>query len=139
MEIKLNSIHIESGEVYPDDYDENDNEIFNTLDPEEIVLQPNKEYILEISYPLTNKAKFKISSGKKGVSRETFVKKVISFYKKIYEIEDRTTKTKPAHIPNMLNRNITNGMFGIWGHDIGDLVLVNAEVKGNKITLGVDS
>lgn len=40
----------------------------------------------------------------------------------------------------MLNRNFIDGKFGIWGHDIGDLVLVDASVsKKNVISLGVDS
>lgn len=133
MKIQLNITHIESGE----EYNEYAKKIY---DNDQVVLPRNKEYVLEIDYPLHTTAKFEIKSGTKGISRGKLVSIVRKYYKKVYEIEDSTTKVKPSHIPNMLNRNFTDGKFGIWGHDIGDLVLVDASVsKNNVITLGVDS
>lgn len=130
MTIKLNPTGIASGKEYPDD------EILNN---KEIVLPPEKEYTLIIDYPLKNAAKFKVKTGKKGLSRAKLVAAIIKYYKKIYQIEDSTSDILPGKIPGMLNRNITNGMFGVWGHDIEDLVLVDCMVSRGKIYLGVDS
>ena len=44
-------------------------------------------------------------------------------YNLTYTIEDETTENEPGLIPGMYNRNKTSGVFGIWGHEIGDLVL----------------
>lgn len=135
MKIKFNATHIESGEeyIYPEEGDVK-------LDPKEIVLEPDTYYMLVISYPLSTPAKFKINSGKRGISRGKLVSLICKYYHKIYEIEDGSTKIKPSKIPGMYNRNITDGKFGIWGHDIGDLILVDGEVSNNHmITLGVDS
>ncbi len=137
MKIKLNSTHIQSGEEYTSDMDE----VYDKpLNNKELILPPNKEYTLVIDYPLSTPAKRTFKSGKNGLSRGKFVSIVRSFYKKVYDIEDGTTKIKPAYIKNMFNRNSTDGAFGIWEHDIGDLVLVNASLsKKNVISLGVDS
>jgi hypothetical protein len=58
----------------------------------------------------------------------------------MYAEEDETSGGNPGHIPGMLNRNTSEGKYGIWGHDIGDLLLCSAYVDDSgKITLGVDS
>jgi len=132
MKIKFNVTHIDSGEEYI--YEDT-----KVLDNKEVVLNPNKTYILHISYPLSTTAKFTLNTGKNGITRGGLVKKICDLYKKIYEIEDNTSDVEPVNIPGMLNRITTDGKFGIWGHHIGDLVLVNATVSKEKITLGVDS
>jgi hypothetical protein len=110
------------------------------LDNKEVVLPRNETYKLVISYPLSTPAQFSIKTGKSGMTRGELAKKVCDLYGKVYELEDASTTTKADLIPGMLNRNVTNGMFGIWGHGIGDLMLVDAEVSEEKvITLGVDS
>lgn len=46
-------------------------------------------------------------------------------YQMIYTKEDDTIRSRSEqvkNIPGMLNRNQTNGPFGIWGHSIEDLV-----------------
>ena len=133
MKIQLNSTHIESGV----EYNEYAKKIY---DNKQIVLPRNKEYVLKIDYPLQTPAKFEIKSGTKGISRGRLVSLIRKYYQKVYDIEDRTTKVKARNIPGMLNRDFTNGKFGIWGHNIGDLVLCEASVsKNNVITLSVDS
>ncbi|KAN0003991.1 hypothetical protein ACTFIZ_010164 [Dictyostelium cf. discoideum] len=42
-------------------------------------------------------------------------------YQYMYEKEDEAVGN-PGHIPGMLNRAKSSGPYGIWGHDIGDLV-----------------
>lgn len=49
----------------------------------------------------------------------------------MYEEEEATAiiKTVPPEKRNkMYNRNETNGKYGIWGHDIADLVLSEIHV-----------
>lgn len=54
-------------------------------------------------------------------------------YNLIYELEEQSsTMGDPGHIPGMFNRRRSDGMFGIWGHDIGDLVYNG----GSTITIG---
>ena len=140
MKIKLNRTHIDSGEEYVNNGMEDNSYYDKPLNNKEVVLPPNKEYILKIDYPLSTPAKFKVSSGKNGITRGKLVALIRKYYQKVYEIEDSSTKIKPKMIPNMLNRDFTDGKFGIWGHVIGDLVLVDAEIsKEGVITLGVDS
>lgn len=134
MTIKFNVTNISSKResLYKDE---------KVYDNKQIVLPPNEEYTLIIDYPLKNSAKFLIKTGKRGISRGRLVSLICKFYHKVYSIEDSTSKIKSGKIPGMLNRNITNGMFGIWGHDIEDLVLVDCNVnkRKNTINLGVDS
>lgn len=107
--------------------------------PDEVVLLPNKEYTLIIDYPVTNEYKKNFKTGVKGMTRLQFADLVCQEYHKMYNEEDKSSGGDPGHIAGMYNRNKSEGKYGIWGHDIGDLVLVEAEVKEKNITLGVDS
>lgn len=62
-------------------------------------------------------------------------------YQKMYNEEEKTTTISPEHIPGMLNRVITNGTYGIWGHDLSDLDLyeVRYNPETDLYTLGIDS
>ena len=133
MNIKFIATHIESGEKYP--Y-ENDGKI----NYKDIVLPPNQQFVLKIDYPLTESAIFKFNSSPKGTTRHQLSEKIRKCYKKVYEDEDKSVGHKTSNIKGMFNRDFSDGKYGIWGHDIGDLVLVDADVsKKNVITLGVDS
>ena len=70
-----------------------------------------------------------------------FVRAFCDAYQMIYDMEDGTSDIKADNIPGMYNRNRTNGCFGIWGHEIGDLVLedVSFDDGGNTITFIVGS
>jgi hypothetical protein len=107
--------------------------------PDDIVLPPNAIYDLVIDYPLTNPFTAKIYVSPQGMSRVALVNTIVECYREIYKEENKSTKVKPGYIPGMFNHNHTDGKYGIWGHCIGDLVLHTATVKGNKITVGVDS
>lgn len=139
MNITLGDIHIESWKVgdplWSDWMIEDDkyaDEIRKTP-PDQVVLQEG-EYKLEISYPLTNPSVSKLKVGKRGLTRKALVAKICAKYKEIYASED-----DPGHIPGMYNRAQSEGKYGIWGHDLCDLILCSAHVKGKTITLGVDS
>ena len=110
----------------------------------EVVLKQGK-YCLKIDYPLDNPYKFKFNVNKKGITRGDFIELVCKHYHKVYDEENGTSNIKEqlgidAGCGPLLNRITTNGKYGIWGHVIGDLVLVCANVSSkNVITLGVDS
>lgn len=71
-----------------------------------------------------------------------FVKAFCEAYQEIYTIEEESTKgTEPGHLPGMYNRNTTDGCFGIWGHDLEDLVLEDISFydSGRHITFMMGS
>ena len=71
-----------------------------------------------------------------------FVKAFCEAYQEIYTIEDESIKNvEAAHIPGMYNRNQTDGCFGIWGHDLEDLVLEDVSFYdgGRHITFMIGS
>lgn len=130
MQIKIKTTYIETGHTYTS------RKVMQT----ETVLPPRQVFILKIDYPLHKPARFVFNSGVDGMTRGDLVRKIRKCYKQVYREEDASTKVKPGNIPGMLNRNPTNGKYGIWGHDIGDLVLCSVNVSDkNVITLGVDS
>jgi hypothetical protein len=98
-----------------------------------------KEINIEYSYPLSNSVIFSfITNNQLGFTRAELAKKICDCYKQIYDAEDAVGY--PGHIPGMLNRNESNGQYGIWGHDIGDLLLHSVyQVNDNLFKLGVDS
>lgn len=104
--------------------------------------------IVVLDYPLRKEANFPISaSSPRGFTRSELARKVADLYKRVYEEEEQTSII--AVIPleqrkRLLNRNETNGKYGIWGHDLNDLVLHTIEIsrKANGTVLaylGIDS
>jgi len=94
--------------------------------PEEIVI-PYDTAILVIDYPLTTPASVAITSGfAVGFTRAELVRAACEEYSNIYEAEEATATTKT--IPreertHVKTRNRTDGAYGIYGHDLEDLVL----------------
>jgi hypothetical protein len=85
---------------------------------------------LLIDYPLTHECQIKINA-KNGFTRAALVQAISKAYYQLFDEEDATAtvKTVPAaKRTTTYNRNQTNGKYGIWGHDIADLVLVEANV-----------
>jgi len=107
-------------------------------DPKEVVLKQGR-YELEITYPLSNPFNAEFDVGAEGLTREGLIEKVIASYNHIYAAEEGDVGRKTSHIPGMLNRASSNGRYGIWGHDMGDLMLHTAYLTGNKIEISCDS
>lgn len=112
-----------------------DLDIPNLIDKDEIVIDTNDVTVI-IDYPLSNEYRFKINS-KKGLTREALLKHISEHYYNIYKEEEETASIKT--IPQskrigIYNRNETNGKYGIWGHDLADLVL--AEIVVHRSTNG---
>jgi hypothetical protein len=117
--------------------------IDSLIQADKIVL-PFSEATLIIDYPLTNKASFDISTAGKGFSRKQLIRIISKKYHEIYKKEERTAKEKTVPVnerDTLLNRNQTDGKYGIWGHDLSDLDLGSIDVYKNadgKIYLILD-
>jgi hypothetical protein len=107
-----------------------ENEIEYLIDADEIVIE-NAEITLNIDYPLNNPAKFILKSAVNGFTKKQLIIEISKKYHEVYVEEEKTAKTKTIPIDKregVINRNETDGIYGIWGHDIGDLVLSEIEV-----------
>jgi hypothetical protein len=78
-----------------------------------------------IDYPLTNPKRV-VMHRAGGWTVNQFIDTVIKSYKKVYHDENKAIGGDPGHIPGMLNRVRSAGPYGIWGHDLGDLILTGA-------------
>ncbi|WP_066759364.1 hypothetical protein [Crocinitomix algicola] len=103
-----------------------ENSLDNLLEKDKIVLN-TKEAILLIDYPLNKPVEIKIKSQKDvGFSRGELIRLISQEYHRIYQEEEETAKVKTVPLEEregLINRNETDGKYGIWGHDIGDLDL----------------
>jgi hypothetical protein len=120
-------------------------DIPNLVEKEKIVIKQSLIKII-IDYPLTNQYEFTLTSNE-GFSREQLLLEISNHYYKVFEEEEKTATIKTTPIDKrttMYNRNQTNGKYGIWGHDIADLVLSSINVYKTKngeiiLTLGIES
>jgi len=97
--------------------------------PEETVISQHSVTII-IDYPLTNEYKFDLSSDT-GFTRVHLLNEINKAYRKIYAEEEASATIKTIPIEKrkkLINRNDTNGKYGIWGHDIEDLMLAQIEI-----------
>lgn len=97
--------------------------------PDEIVI-PFENAVLVIDYPLSTPAHIPISSVMPiGFTRAGLIKVIGDEYNHIYDAEEGTAATKTIPMSErgeQLRRNRTDGAYGIWGHDLEDLVLSSA-------------
>jgi len=114
---------------------------------EEVVFT-GTELIVILDYPLRKEVSFSISaSSPRGFTRAELARKVADLYKRVYEEEAQTSKITVIPLEQrkgLINRNETNGRYGIWGHDLSDLVLHTIEISrkadGTVVAyLGIDS
>jgi hypothetical protein len=99
-------------------------EIKNLIGGDEVVISENRITII-IDYPLNNPYTFNLVS-EKGFTKETLIKEISKHYHRIYDEEENTSTIKTIPVgkrTKIYNRNQTNGKYGIWGHDLADLVL----------------
>ena len=73
-----------------------------------------------ISYPLTNPAIIKVTTNE-NITYAVLLYMYTKAYQYVYKMEEKVVGD-PGSIPGMLNRAKSDGQFGIWGHDIEDLV-----------------
>jgi len=124
-----------------------ESDIRNMRNPDEIVLAAT-QLTLVLNYPLSKEWEFPVKSqSPKGFSRAELARLISETYKAVYAEEERTSKVQvvpPDQRTGLINRNKTDGKYGIWGHDLGDLVLHTVEATkkadGSMVAyLGIDS
>ncbi len=121
-------------------------EIERLIDSEKIVIE-SSEITLNIDYPLNIPASFILKNSQNKFTKKELVLVISEKYHEIYKEEEKSAKQKTIPIDKrvgLINRNQTDGKYGIWGHDIGDLDLSSIEIyktKEGKITiiLGIES
>jgi hypothetical protein len=121
-------------------------EINRLIDADKIVIN-EPEITLYIDYPLENPVKFILKSNVDGFTKKQLALEISEKYHELYSKEEKTAqvKTIPKDKRNgVINRNQTDGKYGIWGHDISDLDLNSIEVYKNpdgkiQISLFIES
>jgi hypothetical protein len=97
--------------------------------PDEIVI-PFEQAVLVIDYPLSHPTTVPITAPLPlGFTRAALIQTICEEYAQIYEAEEGTANTKTIPIEErgaQPARNRTDGAYGIWGHDLQDLVLTAA-------------
>lgn len=96
---------------------------------DEIVI-PFARATLVIEFPLTNPAHVAINAAlPQGFTRGELVKIICDEYAHVYAAEEGTALNAEASVEERgarLERNRTDGAYGIWGHRLDDLVLRSA-------------
>jgi hypothetical protein len=106
-----------------------ESDIPNLIDKDEVVIKQASIKII-IDYPLTNQYEFTLNSDK-GFTRTQLLSQISKHYFKVFEEEEESATVKTIPVDKrttMYNRNETDGKYGIWGHDIADLVLSSISV-----------
>ena len=117
MRVNFN-LHIASGKNYPSDH---------AVVPSDTIMEASPTLRFNITYPLTKPFEFNQTHGDgRGWTQVEFVEALRQSYVRIYESEP-----DPGHVPGMLNRSISQGPYGIWGHDLSDLFLEGAVRLGD--------
>jgi len=90
------------------------------------------EYTFVYTYPLRQKACFQhpLVGAASAIDILLIAQKD---YEYIYAAEEKAVGD-PGHIPGMLNRQASEGPYGIWGHDFSDLYFESIEIDSvNKV------
>ena len=114
-----------------------------TIDkPDEIVI-PFEHATLVIDFPLTVPATIALTAAiPQGFTRGELLRAICDEYQHVYDAEEGTAQTKP--IPREERgergeRNRTDGAYGIWGHDLEELVLSSARwVRQSNDTVRIE-
>jgi len=108
---------------------DHDKALAHLRNPEEVVI-PFEHVELVIDYPLTTPAKIELDAEHPvGFTRAELIKEIAEAYAHVYEAEEDTATLKTIPFADRgprLNRNRTDGVYGIWGHDLADLVITAA-------------
>jgi hypothetical protein len=105
---------------------------------DEIVI-PFDRANLVIAYPLTVPATIPLHAAMAwGFTRGELVRAICEEYANVYETEEATALLKPVPREERADRperNRTDGVYGIWGHDLDELVL--ASLRWTRGTDGI--
>ena len=115
----------------------------NLRDTEALVL-PCREVIVVVDYPLKREFEFPLSADRpEGFTRAGIAAGIAALYQRIYAEEEASTTTPVVpkdQRQGLINRNGTNGKYGIWGHDLGDLGLsrISPQLRGGAVYLHLE-
>jgi hypothetical protein len=98
------------------------------------------------NYPLSSPVIFnEISPNGINFTREDLVGAIVKRYHEIYTEEEKSktfTPIRPTVLQSgaiFMNRPETDGKYGIWGHDLEDLILTEISYDGDVCHLLIDS
>ena len=97
-------------------------DLSSDLEDGDRVLDERSSVPVIFDYPLSRPVTFVLEADGPFTVRK-FAEAVARKYAEIYAEEDATSDNAPELVPGTLNRDLTSGHYGIWGHGIGDLVL----------------
>lgn len=106
-----------------------ESEINQLINADEIIIKQTTINII-FDYPLNNPATFEFKN-EKGFNRIDLILLISKKYHEIYKEEENSAKTKTIPLDKrtgIINRNETDGKYGIWGHDLADLDLSGIEI-----------
>jgi len=89
------------------------------------VIDDRDEIVIVFDYPLAKPVQRSFQSPG-GFTRGTFASAVGKGYADIYAEEEETREASPKPQGILMNRSKTDGVHGIWGHDLADLTLEGA-------------
>jgi hypothetical protein len=100
------------------------------LDKPEDIAVPFDHAVLRVEFPLTTPAMIQIvASIQQGFTRAELVRTICEEYASVYEMEEGTAAQKTIPLADrgeVKTRNRTDGVYGIYGHDLQDLKLTAA-------------
>ena len=107
------------------------------VDAEQVVI-PRASIRVAVDYPLADEHVFALNSGDSaGFRRGELALKITQLYQRIYAEEERSSAEPAGTIPGLYNRTRTEGTYGIWGHGLGDLVLVDVYHQPDRDVWGL--
>jgi hypothetical protein len=99
------------------------------LNPDEIVIT-RAEIKIAYTYPLSKPVTLThVAPNTNGFTRKELVEQIQANYIRIYNEESATIEKPATNIPGWYNREETDGKYGIWGHCIEDLSLMNLYLR----------
>lgn len=116
-----------------------DEELRNRIiNPNEIII-PDEKITIKFTYPLSIEVVNEYQQ-KGGFSRKDLFRYIYETYKNIYE-EEEGQVGDPGTYERLYNRKKSEGPYGIWGHQLGDLYLefIRYEPKTKIVNLAIGS
>lgn len=129
-----------------------DKEDFNMANRNEVVI-PQPKAMVFFRYPLKELVTFEVLGTEEGITREVLVDFVCNTYQRIYDeeaagattpvlsAEERMKAMEARGKPMLMNRQTSDGPYGIYGHDLDDLYLegISYHPETGRVELSIGS
>ncbi len=108
------------------------------INPDEVII-PDEKITIKFTYPLSVEIVREYEQ-KGGFSRKDLFRHIFEAYKNIYDEEEQQVGD-PGTYKNLYNRKKSEGPYGIWGHQLGDLYLesIRYDPKTKIVNLDIGS